>query len=284
MIRKIIPGLVVLSLGLLACGVQISLPSVQKVGPTTTDQIALPLPADLSQTVHLTLTFGAGILKIHSGSDALVTGTATYNIPDFKPAVTSSGGDVRIEQGNWHLNGLPDLSNIKNEWDLSLGKVPLDLTISGGAYNATYQFGGLALTNLTIKDGAAQSKLDFSSPNTTEMALLSYETGVSNISLTGLANANFDSLDFNSGAGNYTLDFSGSLHRDASVNIRTGASNMTLIIPTGLASQVTVNGGLSNVAHDSSWTQSNNVYIQQGSGMHLVIVVDIGAGNLTLTH
>jgi Ca2+-binding RTX toxin-like protein len=84
------------------------------------------------------------------------------------------------------------------------------------------------------------------------MKLFHYETGASNVSMTGLANANFASMEFTGGAGNYTFDFSGQLQRDASVTIQAGLSNVTLVIPTGLPVQVTVNG-LSNVTRDSSW-------------------------------
>ena len=234
--------------------------------------------------MDLSLAFGAGTLKIHPGSNsALVTGTASYNIADFKPAVTVNGSNVRVEQGNWHLTGIPDLSNIKNSWDLSLGEQPLNLSIEAGAYHADYQFGGLALANLTVKDGASDAKMNFASPNLTEMSLLSYETGASNVSLTGLGNANFASLLFHSGAGNFTLDFTGGLKRDGSVNIETGVSNTTLVIPSGMPVQLTVDGGLSNVTYDSGWTKNANLYTQNGSGPQLTIVVHMGAGNLTIT-
>jgi len=284
MTRKLLPAFLILILGLTGCGFHVSLPVTVTYGPTVTDPINVPLPADASKTVDLTLAFGAGVLKIQPGSDALVSGAATYNIADFKPSVTVNGSTARIEQGNWQLNGIPDLTNIKNEWDLSLGNAPLSLNIKAGAYHAEYQFGGLALTNLTVQDGASEVKLDFASPNAVEMNLLRYETGASSVSLTGLGNANFASLEFNGGAGDYTLDFSGTLKRDGSVHIKTGVSNMTLVIPTGIPAQITIEGGLSNVTSDSSWARSGSVYTQEGSGPQLVIVAEIGAGNLTLTH
>jgi hypothetical protein len=284
MIRKLVPVLLILVLGLTACGFHVSLPIITITpGPTVIDQINVSLPPDVSKTVDLSLAFGAGTLKVQPGADSLVSGTATYNIADFKPTVIANGSTVRIEQGNWRLTGIPDFSNIKNEWDLSLGNVPLDLSIEAGAYQAEYQFGGLALINLTIKDGASDTKLDFSSPNTAEMNLLRYETGASNVSLTGLANANFASLEFASGAGNYTLDFSGVLKRNGSVHIQTGVSNMTLVIPSGIPAQITTEGGLSNVTNDSGWAKNGIVYTQEGSGPQLTIVVEIGAGNLTIT-
>jgi hypothetical protein len=285
MIRKILPVLLVLALSTIACGFNVSVP-VHTItpGPLVMDPINVTAP-DAGNPADLSLAFGAGTLKIHSGATtgALVSGTASYNIADFKPAVTVNGSSVRIEQGNWHLTGIPNLSNIKNGWDLSLGEKPINLSIEAGAYHAEYQFGGLALANLTVKDGASDVKMDFASPNLTEMSLLSYETGASNVSLTGLGNANFASLLFHSGAGNFTLDFSGGFKRDGSVNIETGVSNTTLVIPSGIPVQLTVDGGLSNVTYDAGWSKNANLYTQNGSGPQLTIVVHMGAGNLTIT-
>jgi N-terminal domain of toast_rack, DUF2154 len=284
MFRKLLPVLLVLALSTIACGFHVNVPiNTIKTGSMQTTQINVPLPADTTQSMDLSLGFGAGTLKIHPGASTVVSGTATYNVADFKPIVTVEGTTARIEQGNWLLTGIPDLSNIKNTWDLSLGKQPLNLSIEAGAYQAEYQFGGLALTNLTVKDGASDVKLDFDSPNLTNMSLLSYETGASNVSLTGLGNANFSSLLFHSGAGNFTLDFSGNLKQNGSVNIETGLGNTTLVIHSGIPAQLTVDSGLSNVTYGSSWSKSGNLYTQKGSGPQLTIIVHIGAGNLTLT-
>jgi hypothetical protein len=284
MIRKLIPVLLVLAMVSMACGFQVTLPVSITPGPLVTDQIDVPQPADASQAVNLSLAFGVGTLKVHPGASKLVSGTAQYNVPDFKPAVTVNGASVRIEQGNWHMTGIPDLTNIKNEWNLSLGSQPLNLNIEAGGYQAEFELGGLALTNLTVKDGASDVKMNFASPNLAAMSLLSYETGASKVSLTSLGNANFTDLTFKSGAGNYTLDFTGALKRDGSVNIETGISNMTLVIPAGLPVQLTVIGGLSNITYGSGWTKNGNQYSQAGSGPQLTVVAHIGAGNLSLTH
>lgn len=284
MFRKLLVIILIPSMFLSACSFTITLPVAQKAGPTVVDQINVPLPGSGASAIDLSLKFGAGILKLNSGASNLITGTATYNVSDFKPTVTVAGSSVSIEQGNWRLTGIPDISNIKNEWDLALGSLPIALTIDAGAYHAEYELGGLALTSLSISDGASDSKLNFASPNLAEMSLLSYSTGASNVSLTGLGNANFTTLKFDSGAGNYTLDFSGQFKHDASVHIGTGVSNFTLVIPSGVQTQVTVDGALSNVTYGSGWAKNANVYSQSGTGPQLTIVVEIGAGNLTLTH
>jgi N-terminal domain of toast_rack, DUF2154 len=282
MIKKITITSLLLILALSACTFNISLPINTKTGPTQVDDIILPVPAD-AEKVTLSLSFGAGILKLHPGTDSLISGTATYNIEDFKPSLTVTGSVVTLEQGEWKVEGIPDVRDIKNEWDLSLGSFPMDLSIDAGAYQGRFEFGGLSLSNLSVSDGAADVEMAFSEPNNAEMTLFQYQTGASNVSLSGLGYANFGTMEFDSGAGNYTLDFSGSLKRDASVSIETGVSNMTLVIPAGVPARITVDGGLSNISYGSGWMKDSNVYTQEGTGPSLTILIEIGAGNLTIT-
>ena len=58
---------------------------------------------------------------------------------------------------------------------------------------------------------------------------------------------------------------------------------MILVIPEGVHAVVTVESGAANVNSGSGWSQSGNVYTQEGEGPTLTIIVKIGAGNLTLT-
>jgi hypothetical protein len=279
---KIISAIGILALTTLACGFSIDLPKLATPGPEVTDQINVPLPT--SGETKTRLEFGAGELKLSPGAPAgLVEGTAIYSIPDLKPEVTVENGNVLIRQGEYSFNSVPDLTDIKNKWELKLGNAPMDLTITAGAYKAEYEFGDLALTSLTIKDGAADVNLSFSSPNLTDMSVMRYETGASSVDLKGLANANFNTLIFQSGAGDYTLDFSGALRRDATITISSGLSNVILHIPNEVNAAITIEGGLTNVSIGSSWSKNENYYAQHGSGPTLTFLIKMGAGNLTLT-
>jgi hypothetical protein len=280
---KVISVVFILALATLACGFSISLPSVPTPGPDATESITVPTPT--SGETQLTFTFGAGDLSLSPGAQDLAEGTALYNIPDLKPEVITQGSSIEVKQGD--LKSLPYPKDIKNQWDLKLGAAPMDLTITAGAYKGTYELGGLSLTSLTIKDGASNVNLAFSEPNPAQMAVFRYETGASSVKLSGLANANFNTMIFNSGAGDYTLDFSGSLKRDATITISSGISNMILVIPDGAKANVTVESSASNVNAGSEWSQNGNQYTQgaqSGSGPTLTFIVKTGAGNLTLTH
>jgi len=285
--RNFLPFLLVLILATMACGFSVNIPSAPTPGPEVTDEIAIAVPEaatsedEASAETRLKISFGAGELSLSPGAgDMLVEGTAMYDVPNFKPEIKVEGNIVEIKQGEFKSLNVGDF---KNEWDLELGETPMELEINAGAYQGRYDFSGLALTNLTIKDGASDVDVSFSAPNLTEMSVFRYETGASNVELTGLANANFSTLIFNGGAGDYTLDFSGELKQAATARIETGLGNLMLVIPEDVDARVTVEGGAININHSSGWGQSNRTYTQDGSGPTLTIIVKMGAGNVTIT-
>ena len=279
MFRKLFLFIAILALATLACGVQ--LPKAPTPGPDVTDKISVETLD--SKDINLKLSFGAGEMTLAPGTKKLVEGTAIYNYPAFKPVVSTDNGNVHLGLSEVNFNAFPSTRELKNIWDLKLGSTPMGLTIESGAYKGTFEFGGLALSGLVIKDGAAEVTLNFSEPNQTEMSIFHYETGASNVKMTGLANANFGLLDFSSGAGDYTLDFGGDLKRDASVTISSGLSNIIIVVPEGVNAVVTVDGGASNINAGSGWSQNGKVYTQKGTGPTLTFAINIGAGNVTLT-
>ena len=267
------------------CGIGIELPfkTEQKTGPTVTDLVQIPVP-DLPTPFDLNLAFGAGkmVLLPNSGPD-LVSGTSTYNVADFKPEFTIDEYSVSLRQGNLKLNAVPTINEtIKNEWSLAIKNIPIDLEIKAGGYSGDFEFGGLAIRDLHIADGAANVKLKFSTPNTEAMNAFRYETGASNISMDKLANANFQTMIFQSGAGNYNLDFSGLLQRDAAIFIETGLSRLVISVPDGVPAEVNFEGPLSKVITQGDWQQSGDDYFLAGEGPRLIFTIETKAGTVTL--
>ena len=161
---KIISAILVLALvplASLACGITVDLPDRARVGPEIKDSITVTTPE--SDETQLDLSFGAGDLTISTGAKNLVDGTALYNVRDLKPEIINEDGEVEINQGDF--DGIPPFEGMKNEWDLKLGKTPMDLAIAAGAYEGVLELGGLALKSLNIQDGASNVELSFSRPN-----------------------------------------------------------------------------------------------------------------------
>jgi hypothetical protein len=280
--RVVIPIIIVLMLSTLACSFTVNLPNVKvTTGPTETLNLNESAPAG-DQPAHVTLQMGAGTFDLAGGAKNLVEGSIRYNVPDWKPVVTRNSNGLTVKQEATGQVNVPG-KDLINEWNLKLGdNQPIDLTVQAGAYQGKMDLSGLKLTNLSITDGASDNEVHFDSANPTEMDELSYKTGASQVKLYGLANANFKTMSFTSGAGNYELDFSGKLQRDATVDIKSGVSQVTIIIPEGMNAKVKNQAGISGIDTSGNWTTNGNIYTVEGEGPTLTINVDMGIGSLKL--
>lgn len=280
--KQLLIIIMVVAMATVACTFSVNIPlrSVT-VGSLETYSIDIPQPF-AGEVSEISLEFGAGELYLSPGSgESLVSGTATYNVEEFEPVVKEEGSKVEITQRLKDINIIPAIDDeMVNTWDLMLGTMPMDLDISAGGYRGEFELGGLALHKVRIAEGASDTALSFSEPNQIEMDSLRYETGASRATLYGLSNANFKEFEFRSGAGDYRLDFSGQLQRDVDVSIKSGLSNLVIIVPAGTAAKVQVDGGLTNIDLFGEWRSSGNEYSQPGDGPMLTIRIEMGAGNL----
>jgi hypothetical protein len=259
--------------------------SVTKIKTQATKivDIQAPLP-EASSEVILSLNFLAGDLKLSPGANGyLAVGTATYNAAEFEPIVETSGITTTLKSGDLKIEGIPKFDDqLVNTWDLKLANLPMSLKINTGPYEGNLELGGLSLENLVISELGSSVNLSFSTPNQVEMASFIYSTGGSTMTLKGLANANFAEMNFDSGAGDFTLSFDGELKRDATVKIGSGASTVNIIIPNGVNAQLTFGGGLTTINADSRWVKNGSLYTLSGSGPTLKINVSMGLGTLNL--
>ena len=279
--KPIIFMIIALALSSFAC----SISNIEmKTIDTQTVMISEDLPGNLAET-ELAFNMTGGTFNITPGSTKLVSGAINYNVEDWEPEITRSNNFYEIKQVNpYKISGIPT-SDVVNEWDLALSSLlPLNLTIEGGASENDFNLTGLQLTNLKIVQGASKTHLHFDAPNSVAMDEFSFTTGASSATLSGLGNANFNTLDFSAGAGDYTLDFTGTLTHDASVDIKATISNITIIIPAGMKAVIINDGTVSNINTEGTWLLSDDTYTTVQEGPTLTINLSMAVGNVTLIH
>ena len=256
-----------------------------------TQQVKIDEPLASAAVTDVQIAMGAGKLTIGPGAPGLASGTISYNVEPWKPVVTRTDASLTIKQGSQKgVSGLG--TGITNHWDLQLGDPPMRLKISAGAYVGTYDFSGLTLQGLSIKDGAAKTQVLWNEVNPGQMESFTYSTGASTVTLIGLANANFKSMSFTGGAGSYSMDFSGELRTSATVAVEVGAGSMKIIVPPTTAARVTVSGTLNDVNAEGAWTKSpdGKTYStaaaaaaqSAAAGKSLTISVKMSVGAVTL--
>lgn len=251
-----------------------------KVGPTRTDNIDVATPTGTGP-YNLELSMGAGTLQLNPGAGAkIVQGTVTYNVDDFKPAITSTGNTVRVEQGRPSVGSIT--GRIENDWNLELGDAPMALKLSVGAAKGSLELGGLSLSNLTVNQGASDFAVSFSHPNKLALGAIEYNAGAARSTLSGLANANAAKMSFKGGAGQLSLDFNGALQRDLQVTVSAAAGNVIVTVPAGVSALATVDGVMAKVTTAGGWSRSGNNYTLRGSGPTITLNVKMSVGKLDL--
>jgi hypothetical protein len=282
---KILAAVLALSLAALACGVTINLPeNAIEIGELVTNTISIPVP-NPGEPAHLKLSFGTGRMILSPGApEGLVYGTAKYNVTELAPTMTTNGNNIELKSGTFEydITGLPNFGQIENTWDLQLSSHPMGLEIRAGAFQAELELGGLALQSFEIFGGASSININFATPNLVPMSTFHLTSGVTDAELTNLANANFSLFDFEGAGGNYVLDFSGTMQRDATATMNAGLSNIRIIVPAGVPATVNLSGNLNNVTIHGVWSGSDGTFTQSGEGPSLVFNIEMGAGQLTL--
>lgn len=257
-----------------------------KSGPTQTQAISVPLPADTSQPINVILRLAGAEITAGPGTAKLVEGSVQYNVAEYQPTVTTSGSEVNISQGpSGGIKGIPP-SDMVNKWNLKFGAgAPMNLDIKAGGYEGTWELGGLRLQTLKWEEGASKSTISFSQANPVKMDSFSFVTGASTVKFNKLANLNCAKMTFQSGVGEYTFDFGGNLKQSASVEIKTGLSDVTIIIPTNVAARISLKSAVSDVTTKGAWTTAGTTYTTgkyDTAQVKLDITIDMGLGHLTL--
>ncbi len=113
-------------------------------------------------------------------------------------------------------------------------RVPMGLSFELGAVEADLQLGGLRLTDVSLKSGAADVTLRFDQPNLDRVRTLALEVVAANTKVVRAGNSGVERVRANIGAGALDLDLSGELTHDVVVSATLGLGSFTLRVPSDM--------------------------------------------------
>jgi hypothetical protein len=232
------------------------------VGPVQTDTETIELGAAESVTAEINL--GAGSLAIGSGATALMDGTFTYNVANWKPEVdyqvSGVKGTLTVEQPDAKGSIPLNVDDVRYEWELRFNNdVPLGLNINMGAGEGELDLSDLLLDSLVFEGGAGDVNIDLSSASLTD-------------------------LEVTLGAGDVSLDLSGNWQEDLTAAIKGGIGKVTLLLPVNIGVRVEAQGGLGAI-NAAGLNKDGNVYTNDAYGESAVtldIEVEGGVGEINL--
>jgi len=199
------------------------------------------IPLGEVDSLKITIKFGAGKLSLISREENVFEGNFQYDKSILKPNVQY---EILGETGSLTLSQSikKDLDSpfpYKNIWNLKLPSgIPLQLYVNTATYSGDIDLTNLQIENFYLNSGASQTNIVFNQPNLIDLKNINVKTGASTIKMLGLANANFDEMNFTGGVGSYTFDFSGNLTKKSKVNINAGAAKIILKIPSNMGTKI----------------------------------------------
>lgn len=199
------------------------------------------IPLGELDSLRVTIKFGAGKLDLISGQEDVFEGNFQYDKSILKPNVRYEIlGETGILTLSQSIKKDLNLSfPYKNIWNLKLPYgLPLQLYINTATYSGDIDLTNLQIEHLSLNSGASQTNIIFNQPNLIDLKNINIKTGASTIKMLGLANANFNEMNFTGGAGSYTFDFSGNLTKKSKVNIYAGAAKIILKIPSNMGTKI----------------------------------------------
>jgi len=199
------------------------------------------IPLGEVDSLKMTIKFGAGKLDLISGQEDVFEGNFQYDKSILKPNIRYEilGGTGILTLSQSIKKDLNLSFPHKNIWNLKLPfGVPLQLYINTATYSGDINLTNLQIENLYLNSGASQTNIVFNQPNLIDLKNINIKTGASTIKMLGLANANFNEMNFTGGAGSYTFDFSGNLTKKSKVNINVGAAKIILKIPSNMGTKI----------------------------------------------
>jgi len=201
------------------------------------------IPLGEVDSLKVSIKFGAGKLDLISGQEDVFEGNFQYDKSILKPniryEILGGTGILTLSQSIKKDLDLP--FPYKNRWNLKLPSgIPLQLYINTATYNGDIDLTNLQIENFYLNSGASQTNIVFNQPNLIDLKNINIKTGASTIKMLGLANANFDEMNFAGGAGSYIFDFSGKLIKKSKVNIDAGAAKIILKIPSAIGTKIII--------------------------------------------
>lgn len=183
---------------------------------------------DVSRQLHDTsaiavhLEYAAGKFDLKAATDSvLYRATVRYDAERAEPVATFDPAGHVLSLGV-HMRGV-EVEGIKDDHDAGSmhaelsGAVPLDLTIDLGAVEANLHLGGLRVTEMALRGGAADVTARFDTPNRADLRTMTLEVGAAQMKLLDVANAGVSHIVANVGAGALSIDLGGTLTHDVDI-------------------------------------------------------------------
>jgi len=165
--------------------------------------------------LDVAVEFASGTFRLHPGNqNQLYRIDAMYDEDSFESSTRFDPGATSLQVGVTprDVRDGPKIDDESPQYlDLALSTaVPLNLDLKFGAAQSAIELGGLSVHRVSIKTGASSSSIGFDTTNRIVCEVLEIAVGAAELVAEGLGYSRCQTIKLAGGAGEVTLDFTGS--------------------------------------------------------------------------
>jgi Cell wall-active antibiotics response LiaF, C-terminal len=245
---------------------------------------------DAGRPLKVDVTFAAGHLTMRPADDQHRYHIGLKYVEDvFDPTVAYDPAEgtltVRLE-GHGHRQ-IKESDTWDQQLDLDLPRdVPVDLAMTLGAVKGDIDLGDLTLRSASIKTGASEAGVGFSSPTRGACERLEFEVGASQFEANQIGNSGCRSISLKGGVGQMVLDFRGDApwKGEMHVAIQVGLGDVTLRVPEAVGIRLDATRFLATISKAHLAKRGSSYYSANfdSASTRLVIDVDAALGNVEI--
>lgn len=208
-----------------------------------TEILKKEIPLGAEKRVEVTLDIGYAELYIIPGEPQnILMALIEYNPEKVEPIIDYEEGKIgrlHIESKKKSNINLKDLGDNENVWKLGFtDRIPLDFQLDFGLGSGDLNLSGLKLSDVNIDAGLSELKIIFDKPNPEKIEHFSIDSGLGELEVEGLLNANFKRFTYDGGLGSSELYFTGEMKQNAEAEISVGLGSLEIYLQEGLPVKV----------------------------------------------
>jgi hypothetical protein len=243
-----------------------------------------------SGAISVRVDYAVGTLDLKPATASVLYHVNTRYDADRTEPVARFDSATRVLSLGVHLRGMR-LANVGGDNDAGSmhaelsGRVPMDLAIELGAVEADLQLGGLRLTDLSLRSGAADVTARFDQSNREQLRTMTLQVGAAQVKLLRVANSGVSRINAEVGAGALSIDLAGALSRDVDITATVAVGGLTLNVSPDVGvfvDEQTLLGGFRKegfAKRGDGWYSAN----YDGATRHVRVHLHAFMGGLTLT-
>ena len=249
------------------------------------------IPLGNEKSLEVSMDMGLAEIAITPGNGKyIMQAVAVYDDDYIKQKIDFTPGKNAILEieSKKRKGNIEHWDNIKNEWELSFTtELPMELNLDLGLGECTMDLTEIQLYGIDFDIGLSELYLEFNKPNKETIKRMRIESGLGELTIVGLLNANFREFDFSGGLGSSELHFTGKNNQPCEASVEVGLGSVEIFLERGLPVKIySESSFLSSVDIEGMKKIRKGVHVSrdwdEDAPDRLILNLEVGLGSITV--